>query len=77
MGVPNSRGGGVSRRVPSHQGVHQDESDSRSVKGGLPPHLCTVHRGGADAGDKTVDVMVGSRRGKQTVGIDEEEVYLT
>ena len=64
VGVPISSGGYGILRDTTHLGVHQYAADYHSGEGGLPPSLCTVHKGGADARDEPVDAMVGSRRGK-------------
>ena len=64
VGVTIGRGGNGSRGSPPHRGVHQEVSDDHSGEGGLPPYLCTMHRGGAGSGDDPVGVMVISRRGK-------------
>ena len=74
VGVPIGRGCDVSQRDPSHQGVHQEDPANHSGKGGLLPRPYTLYRGGADAGSNPAVAMVGSRRGKQTVGIDKEGV---
>ena len=62
--VTPSGGGNVSCGAPPHQGVNQKASDNHRGEGGLPPRLCTVHGGGADAGDEPDGALVGSRRGK-------------
>ena len=74
VGVPIGRRGNRIRGAPPHQGVHKEEVDEHSGEGGLLLHICTVHGGGADAGDKTVGAMVASRHGKRTGGIYEEDV---
>ena len=59
VGVPIGRGGDGSRGDPPHWGLHQEAAYDHSVEGGLSSHLCTVHRGGTDAGDERVGAMVG------------------
>ena len=61
VGVPISSGGDGSCGAPPHQGVNQKASDNHRGEGGLPPRLCTVHGGGADAGDYPIGDMVRSR----------------
>ena len=74
VGAPIDSGGDGNRWASPHWIVHQEAKEDHSGEGVLPPHLCTVHGGGADAGDEPVGAMVGSRRGKRTQGVDEEEV---
>ena len=74
MGVSISRVGDGLSGDPPHHGVHQEAADDQRREGGLPPRLCTVHRVGADVRDDPVGSMVGTRRGKLTRGIYEEEV---
>ena len=62
--VPIGSGGNGNRGAPPHWGVHQEATGNHSGEGGLPPRICTMHGGRADAGDKPVGTMVGSRRGK-------------
>ena len=64
VGVPISRRGDGSLGVPTHHSVYQEAADNHIGEGGLPPRLCTVHRGGTDAGDEADGALVGSRRGK-------------
>ena len=59
--VPIGIGGDESCRDPIHWGVHQEEEGNHNLEGGLPLCLCTVHGGGADAGDEPSGAMVGLR----------------
>ena len=51
VGVNIVRGGDGICGAPLHRGVHEEVADKHSDEDGLPPYLCTLHRGGADAGD--------------------------
>ena len=64
VGVPIGRGGNGIHRAPPNWGVHQEAADNHSGEGGLPPCLCNVYGGVANARDDPVGGMVGSRRGK-------------
>ena len=64
VGVPSGRGGDGCRRAPSHKSVHKEAAENDRRESGLLPRLCTVHGGGADAGDEPDRALVGSRRGK-------------
>ena len=41
-----------------HRGVHQESTGDHNRNGGLPSHICALHRGVADARDEPVGVMV-------------------
>ena len=74
VGVPSGRLSNGRRGDPPHKSVHQEAADKHIREGSLLPRLCTVHGGGADSRDDQDIVLVGSRRSKQTGGIDREEV---
>ena len=64
VGGPISRVGNGRCRAPPHWGLHQEATYDHRGEVGLPTRLCTVNEGGADAENKPVGVLVGSRRGK-------------
>ena len=57
--VPLVSGVNGSRGYPPHRGVHQDMVGNNSGKGGLPPHIWALQRGGADDRDAFDGTMVG------------------
>ena len=74
MGVPSGILGDGRRGDPPHRNVHQEATYEYRREGGISTRICTVHGGGANSGDEPVGAMVGSRRGKLTGGVNQEEV---
>ena len=64
MGVPSGILGDGRRGDPPHRNVHQEATYEYRREGGISTSICTVHGGGADAGDDLDDALVVSRRGK-------------
>ena len=64
VGVLIGREGYGSCGDPNHWGVHQEAVDDHSIEDVLPPCICTVHGGRADARGDPVSAMVRSRRSK-------------
>ena len=59
VGLSSGRGGDGLSGDPPHQSIHKEAADNHSGEGGLPPHICTVHGGIADAEDELFGAMVG------------------
>ena len=64
MGVPSGILGDGRRWDPLNRSVHQEATYEYRREGGISTRICTVHGGGADAGDEPDGALVGSRRGK-------------
>ena len=62
--VPIDSGGNGRCGSPPHWGVHQEAEENHIGEGGLTPCLCNVHKGGTDARNKPVGVVVGKRHNK-------------
>ena len=62
--VPIDSGGNGRCGSPPHWGVHQEAEENHIGEGGLTPCLCNVHKGGTDARNKPVGLLVGKRHNK-------------
>ena len=76
MGVSIGRGSDVLRGDPLHRIIHKEATVDHSGEGVLLDCICNVRGGGYNSGYNPDGALVGSRRGKQSGVINEEEVYL-
>ena len=74
VGVSSGRGGDGIRGDPPHRSIRKEAAGNHIGEVGMPEGICTVHIGGENAWNEPDGALLGSRRGKQSGGINEEEV---
>ena len=74
MVVSRGIGGNGLCGAPPHQSIHKETVDNNSGKGDLMACIFTVHDGGENVRQKPYGALVGSRRGKKSGEINEDEM---